>query len=280
MRVISAELFQEVDPQDFKIIIETHFSEFADRVRLISYVRPHAERLVSTYSEQVKIGLISTDMKGHFENLSKRRRLHFFPRFAAWRDTFGDRFTLRFFQRDHLLNGDVVEDFFDWMFRHSGTIIQADQISNSSLTAGQVTLIWRFFDLMEANGNLSQQGRMTEFVGRALAAQFRASGLGAESEPIMIPENLAKRIQSKLRRDARKVDATFFSGNPMADALRNIPKKIIGTNKGNDATAYYSNEMLEAFDAMSQMSISLFGEGAVQAQKRVKHLLETSSQEF
>ncbi|WP_353400718.1 hypothetical protein, partial [Pseudophaeobacter arcticus] len=60
---------------------------------------------------------------------------------------------------------------------------------------------------------------MTEFVGRALAAQFRASGLGAESEPIMIPENLAKRIQSKLRRDARKVDATFFSGNPMADAL-------------------------------------------------------------
>jgi hypothetical protein len=269
--LISAELFQTVDPLKLKHIIESEMADLCERMRLISYVRPHAERLVSTYSERAKFGLVSGDMRSHLRTMDRTKRLHYAPRFAAWRQTFGDKFHLKFFQRDHLLNGDIVEDFFSWMFNQSGTEIHATQQPNASLTIGQIALLRRFYNLMPKPPKNGGSGKMPADVSRALVAQFRVTGLGADMGRVTIPEKLATRLKQKYESDAQALDAEFFDGTPMLDALNVIPSKLIGTNSQFEASSCFSQDVLQAFDTMAQISIALMGDDAKELRARAKN---------
>lgn len=268
--IISAELFQKVDPQKLKHIVKFEMTDFYERMRLISYVRPHAERLVSTYSEQAKFGRVSGDIRSHLNTLDRTKRLYYAPRFGAWRKAFGDKFHLRFFQRDHLLNGDVVADFFSWMLGEEGTEIHATQQSNASLTGGQIALLRRFYDLMLKTPQNGDRDKIPATIARALVAQFRVSGLGADMDRVTIPEKLAVRLKRSYDNDARALDASFFDHTPMSDALNAIPAKLIGTNANFKASSYFSQEVLQAFDAMAQMSILLMGDNDKELRVRAK----------
>jgi hypothetical protein len=268
--VISAELFQAVDPQNLKRIIDSEMADLSDRMRLISYVRPHAERLVSTYSEQSKFGRVSGDIRSHFQTMGGTKRLQYAPRFAAWRQTFGDKFHLRFFQRDHLLKGDVVADFFAWMLQEDGTKIHGAQQSNAALTVGQIALLRRYHNLMGKTPQTGRADKMPASIARALVAQFRVTGLGANMDRVTIPEKLAARLKQSYSSDARALDAAFFDGTPMLDALNDIPAKLIGTNANFDADSYFSQDVLQAFDTMAQMSILLMGDDVKELRARAK----------
>lgn len=270
--VISAELFQAVDPKDLKQALEQEMPDFIDRLRLISYVRPHAEKLVSTFSEQAKFGKVADDLRDHFKNTRSKKKFHYAPRFEKWRSTFGDKFSLRLFQRNALLNGDVVEDFFQWMLGETGTKVNAQQLSNSALTAGQIALLRRFHDLLQREGFSKDKGRMPAAVARALVAQFRISGLGETSERVTLPPKLVTSIQSTYKKDAAKLDEMFFEGTPMSHALEAVPEKLIGVNKDFEASRFFSEETLQAFDTMAQMSILLMGENKKQLRKRANQV--------
>jgi hypothetical protein len=268
--ILSAELFQSVDPADLKRILTEEMSDFADRTRLISYVRPHAERLVSTFSEQTKFGKVSDDLRSHFQKLRRSGRLKYYPRFTAWQETFGDQFSLRLFQRDHFLNGDVIGDFFAWMLGQEGTVIQAAQLSNASLSVGQIALLRRFQTLMDQEGKVERGGRMSPEVARALVAQFRLTGLGADTPRVTIPDDISQRVTHQFGEDAAQMDAAFFQGTPLSDAIKSIPEKLIGPNQDFDASSYFSDDTLRAFDTMAQMSILLLGENPKQLRQRAK----------
>lgn len=258
--VISAELFQGVEPSDLHKVLWAEMPEFTDRLRLLSYVRPHAERLVSTFSEQAKFGNVTGDVRDHFKAMRRSKKLFYTPRFLAWRKTFGDQFSLRFFHRDHLQNGDAVDDFFFWMFEETGTDVYGTPLANASLSAAQVALLLRFFGLMPRKTLGFGSRNFPPSVARALVAQFRSTGLGADMGRIEMSEDLAETLKLRLKKDAWALDAEFFESTPMTDALESIPEKLIGTNDGFDATAFFSEETLKAFDAMARMSILLMGD--------------------
>lgn len=68
--VISAEYFERADPVALKAAVEKYMPQYAKTARYISYVRPHADRLVSAFAERVKAGT----HHGTLEELHKKQK--------------------------------------------------------------------------------------------------------------------------------------------------------------------------------------------------------------
>ena len=111
--VLSAEMFEYVNPQLLAAEIDRHFPEYRDRLRIIGYVRPHAERLVSGYAERVKHGFFLGSLEEFHQASSVKDKPHhwgFFyaQRFARWKACFGDAFQIRPMIRDRLIAGALL----------------------------------------------------------------------------------------------------------------------------------------------------------------------------
>ena len=108
--VISAEDFEDVDPEALADAVRAYMPEYAEGAQYIAYVRPHAERLASSYAERVKAGGIMETMDELYARFHNGRMLVYRPRFERWRMAFGAAFTLRPMIRDQLFRQDVVQE--------------------------------------------------------------------------------------------------------------------------------------------------------------------------
>lgn len=257
--IVSAEHFQVVAPKVLHEALQEFWPDLIGDLRLVSYVRPHCEKLVSAYSEQAKFGNINGDLKTFHRHLSRKKKLHYAPRFAAWREIFGARFTLRPFVRAHLEQGDAVADFFATITGQSGTRFEAPSLSNASLSAGQIGLLRRLHTLMPPIKNKKRQGKMRASISRAVVSELRASGLGADTGRVTLPPVLARQLAKTYRADARALDEMFFKDSPISQALETISPQLIGTNKGFDAAQHFNAETLLAFDAMAGLICKMAG---------------------
>ncbi|WP_243612581.1 hypothetical protein [Shimia aestuarii] len=254
--VISAEHFQFVRPKVLLEAIETYLPAYKDNMRLVAYVRPHPEKILSAFSERLKLGEEIKSVPAFFERTSKRGIFLYHPRFKRWRNIFGDRFELRPFARSYLHDQDVVSDFFHFMLGTSDFELAKTVNANTSLTLGQlalqreVQLILR--DTLKGLEDMRYDEARTA-IGRLLAEYMRTGDLGARDDKLLIPASLVGPIQKFYAADAEAMDADFFEGTPMTDALAKMDDKTIDTPQSLEAKDHFSKETIEAFHIFSRM---------------------------
>ncbi|MEX0301542.1 MAG: hypothetical protein AB3N24_03885 [Leisingera sp.] len=246
--IVSAEHFQSVDPEVFAEAISAYWPGLQDRMRLVAYVRPHPDKLLSAFAERVKLGNALGSFENFTKTLSKNKAIDYLPRFSKWRQVFGDRFELRPFVRKELFREDAVADFFRFVLGHDDFRIAGGLSANTSLTVPQLALLREVHKVFSARLDeleLKKNPEITEArnaMGRTTSERVRESGLGQDGEKALIPAHLAEQIQERYAEDAAALDAEFFDGTPMSDALAAIGSKTTGTAQPLKAARYFSDE--------------------------------------
>lgn len=227
--IVSAEHFELVDPAVLRDALATHAPDLAGRFRFVAYVRPHAERVISTYAERVKQGHFLGSLDAFFDRMEKRGTFLYTPRFARWRAVFGDAFTLRPMLRDLLRDRDVVADFAHLALAGAPFGLVDPPTANESLTLEDLALLRALhlrFGPEIAKGKAGDVQTATAWnFARLLSAHPRPSG---GTKPAL-HRALALRVQAAYAADAAALDAAFFAplGTPMADALARAADRAV-----------------------------------------------------
>lgn len=255
--IVSAEHFQFADPALFAEAIRAYWPGMEDRMRLISYVRPHHEKLLSSFSERVKLGQVDGSFEAFLKLMSDKKTLDYLPRFRKWRKVFGDRFELRPFVRKELYHQDVIEDFLHYVLGHENFTLTGEVAANTSLTIPQLAV------LREVHKTLAERMRETgqkntpaifearSALGRAVNEHIDARGLGRDGKTFLLPAHLAGRVQKRYAKDAAALDAEFFSGTPMSDALVDIDRKTTEELQSLEMREHFSPETIASVQALA-----------------------------
>lgn len=216
--VVSSETFEDVSPKALKMALEAYLPDYVDHVRLIAYVRPHAGRLLSGYSEQIKRGQSLAGLEEFFAEGVALERFAMFERFARWRAVFGEAFTLRPMIRSQLYKGCVVQDFLSYALNSTDFTLSWDPDANPSLSAQDMDLLRGFHSRLDA-GHMSPA--QASFLGAELGKQLADHPDQAGSR-VILPAGLADPLTALCEKDAADLDRMFFDGTPMGDALRGL----------------------------------------------------------
>jgi hypothetical protein len=213
--LISAEAIEGIDPGVFHEVVTTYFADAADEIRVICYTRPHAARILSSFSERVKNGsnlALNGTLEIFFAHNRQQERFHYLPRYLAWRDHFGDRFLLRPMIRDQLYQGSVVADLVHHGFGRSDFQVTETNQSNQSLCVE---------DLMRLK---ILQVRLTDHPHKfSHAFGWEISRLINTLPPLEtrtklhLHKSLAHEIHATYIDDARAVDREFLGGKPLLE---------------------------------------------------------------
>ncbi|PRY92092.1 hypothetical protein [Donghicola tyrosinivorans] len=255
--VVSAEHFEFVQPDEIRRAIDTHLGGYADQIRLVAYVRPHAERLVSTFSERTKKGVFQNSLEKMHERLLEDGILFYAPRFKRMRELFGDQFILRPFIRDDLRDGDVVSDFFDLLFRGEKFNLTGETQVNESLSVQDIALMRHLHRRVDA---YTEPGVDRTKEKHSLGWYFAEILAEMPLEEAMKPRlhvSLAEKIVETYAEDAAELDAEFFDGTPISDALVSAPLKAIPEEQSYDVETYFSNSELRQIEAWTKLTTRL-----------------------
>ena len=261
IQVVSAEKFELLYGSQLLAAMEEFMPEYLPQVRLIAYVRPHADRIVSSWSEQIKLGDFSGTLDEFFELHTVTQRFAFHERFKSWRDAFGDRFELRPMVRSLLHKEDVVQDFVSYVLQNEDFNIEGETAANESLTLEDLAVMqmvnekldYVYTDLRQRhrtrkNENLGKREIMAAYpannaaaIARNFAINLAAHKRDHATKPAFHTD-LLTRVQDHYAEDAAALDNTFFEGTPMTDALQASTKKAVTEPQNLDANALLTPE--------------------------------------
>jgi hypothetical protein len=250
--VVSSETFEFADPAEVARALDTHLAEWRGKMRFLSYVRPHAERVVSTYAEGCKIGRPMETPAAMQDWLMTHRRLIYTPRFADWRKTFGAAFTLRPMIRSELKDNDVVADFLDWLLPGQAVGITEEIAANEALSVAELAALRAF------HGGIREAAQVSPDVHRVFGWQVsnrinKARAPGERPEKPRLYAALAERLVTDYRADAAALDAAFFDGTPMTDALLAAPGKALPAAQDTAAEAYFPDDFVRVLRALGRV---------------------------
>ncbi|MEX5516758.1 hypothetical protein [Pseudophaeobacter sp. 1A09344] len=273
--VVSAEHFQFASPTHLQQVIQETLPGYEHKIRLISYVRPHAEKLLSAFSEQIKFGMVKGGLRGFFNRMSARGTLDYTPRFLEWRNTFGDRFELRPFVRQELFREDISADFFHFLTGEEGTELQGKTVDNPALTVGQIALLQHVHHVFRSEAARQEidrklMRRALTALSQAVTQEIKRTGIGKETGRLHIPRSLIGKVIDRYQEDAAALDAAFFTGTPMTEALQAAPQKLSGKKQSFSAADYFDTETLLGVEALSGALSALALHTPEQFQKKMK----------
>lgn len=222
--VISAEHFENVNPEVLKATIEEYMPQYLADARFIAYVRPHADRFPSTYAERVKTGQFLGTLEELHALLHQRKTFVYAPRFRKWREVFGPAFTLRPMIRDLLHRKDVVADFLRFALQTEEFGLKDTPDSNESLSLENLSVVRQLHLKMMEGQRKAQNYQST--IGRALARRMNDSAFRTGTK-VRIHRSLAETVREQYAEDATALDREFFEGSPMLDALNAAPGKAV-----------------------------------------------------
>lgn len=253
--VVSAEQFFRVDPPKLMTTLNKFLPDYVPTLRIVAYVRPHPNRLLSAFMQRSKAGLYFGDMETLFQKTKGEKLLRYAPRFQRWRDTFGDRFILRPMIRNHLRDGDVVNDFLDIVVGGAPFSLNDTIDANPSLPLEYLVGLRDLQAILKRNQipNGTRQS-VGDHVGMTLARTHPNGGA-----KLQITEELYQKLKEFCQADAETLDADFFGGQPlMAQALAQagadtIPEKQIVAIK-----AHYAEGSILELRKKSRNLVSMF----------------------
>jgi len=218
--VVSSEHFEHAKPADLAGAIATHLPEWAGRVRVLAYVRPHGSALLARYGESVKIGNFTGDLAAYLEWAPTRWRLDTHPRFSAWRAAFGKGFALRFYDRGAFAGGDVVRDFVLAVTGQDPGVQAGAPKINPTPGLHDLALLRALHSaigpLPEGTPEQAAQWALGRDLGRRLAQR---DGPATGPNRLCLSQSVAHRLIKLCARDAAATDADFFEAPRLTTAL-------------------------------------------------------------
>jgi hypothetical protein len=256
--VISAENFEFADPAELKAALDKHLPEFAETTRLIAYIRPHGERLLSSYAERVKQGLFLGSLAEFHAETEAEGEFHYAPRLAQWRGVFGDSFTARPFLRARLKDGDVVTDFLDWLFEGVAFSVRAPAQTNEKLSVEDLALLREIQRRLEdVRGAKSAPREPVRALGWRLARMLSAIA-GGSGTKLALDQGLVTQLQAAYGADAAATDAGFFEGTPLTEALAGLDAGAVPAPQSLELAEVVSPEAYRVSIAWIQLIHDLF----------------------
>lgn len=270
--VISAEHFQYINPETLHQAIDTYWPALKDRLRLVAYVRPHSDKVLSEFSERVKLGTVMESLDDFSKFMFDVKWMDYTSRFKHWKDVFGERFELRPFVRDRLYQSDVVTDFYKFVFQSESFELQGGVSANTSLTLSQLALLREMHrNVKKMFGSRDDPGlnEVESALGRFVADHIQANGLGRDSSKLRLPTSLVNRFKDRFAADAEALDKAFFDGSPMSDALENIHLKAIDTDQSLEAADYFSPDVINSVQIFANVLTGLLLKDPLQFRQTV-----------
>ncbi|WP_282182273.1 hypothetical protein [Aliiroseovarius marinus] len=253
--LISGEMLERTPPALLKRFVEDYLGSAFDDVRVIAYVRPHAERLLSGYAEVTKIGGNQTSLQRFCDNMAKGERLIYAKRFQAWRDAFGDHFVLRPMIRSALTNGSLLDDFITHGFGTEDFVITPFDNDNQSLNLHDLML------LKALQSRISEQPKTTRHTfGREVARHLELHPSETTGEKLQMHLDLAQNVAKHYAEDARDVDTAFFGGAPLlSNALQAAVEKASPTAISTEPADHFSDKELRHIHALGDLFNAMLG---------------------
>ncbi len=254
LAVVSADQFFRVDPQALRDTLAEFLPDYVENLRIIAYVRPHANRLVSAFMQRSKAGLYLGDMETFFKRTQGEGLLRYAPRFQRWQGTFGSRFTLRPLIRSQLRDGDVVSDFLHFAlngapFTRRGAV-QADPSLPLEFLAGLREVQGVLMRNQIPNGTRHSVG---DHVGRTLARIRPGAGTR-----LQISQALYQDIKALCQADAEALDAAFFGQPLVTQALEEAAEDAIAINQDTMAKAHYTEQVIQELRRRARTLVAMF----------------------
>lgn len=257
--VISSERFEFADPAALRALIDRHMPAALPDLRLIAYVRPHAERVVSGYAQRTKQGKIDLSLEAFHDKTLRRGGFMFAPRLSRWQEVFGPRLTVRPMIRDRLLKRCVVHDFVGWAAGTDDVSLAVPAEANSSVTLEDLAII-------RLIRQAAPRPRQVQALCRRLAELMEATP-PAGGTRLKLHRSLAERIARDYAEDAAAVDARFFGGAPiLATALQDAVARALPAPQELSPEALLPPELLRA----GRMLAQLIGEAAAPGKGRMR----------
>lgn len=218
--VLSGEEFEQVEPEAFAAVLRAVLLPHVDEAAVICYVRPHAARLLSSYAEQVKLGVYSGGLDAFLTRITTGKRLLYAPQMAAWSAVFGAQFQARPMVRDLMEAGSVVQDFARLAFGPQAEITVAEGgTANETLCLEDLVMLRHIQDHLQAHTR-----PLRHAMGWTLAmalAQSRRNGPGTR---LALSRGQAEAIRLAYHEDARALDAGIFAATPVM--LRELDRAV------------------------------------------------------
>jgi hypothetical protein len=247
--VVSAETFDTADPELFAEALRTHLPDHAGTARVVAYVRPHADRFLSTYAERVKQGYFLGTMETLFRRPRVQAALDYTPRFLRWRAVFGDRFTLRPFVRDRLLDRDVVRDFLSIALRGAPFELLPLPPANESPSLEDLAMLRELHKAIGDGRGTSPASKTQNTLAGVLSTIMAEVPLAGSQTRPALHRSLAAEIAERFADDAAALDAAFFDGSPMAAALADAVERAVPAPQSFDAADHLDPAALRALHA-------------------------------
>lgn len=244
--VISSEHFEAVAPEDLHEAVQTHMPDLAANARYIAYVRPHADRIVSSFAEVTKNGRYFGTMAETLPPEGKLGNLNYARRFGRWQQTFQGAFELRPMVRETLFRQDVIADFLQFTLGTDDFTVLEVPNPNESLSLENLAIVRRLHQKLSLDPESNAQ---RPAVGRALARRMNESAF-REGTKVQVHRKLAEEVVRRFARDAALLDKSFFRGTPMTDALNAAPVKAVENEQ--------SLQIEDHFTAREQYLINLW----------------------
>ena len=245
--ILSGEWFEFVDPALLDRILRRWVPDLAEEARLIAYVRPHAERVLSSFQERTKLGQYNGSLAAFHERVLEHGRFLYAPRLRKGREVFGDRYEVRPMVRDRLKDGDVVRDFLD--HAAGGRPVELDEAAAAGKSANESLSVQ---DLAWLRA-LHRSRTLPPQVGRRAARALQSGG--RTGDKLRMDAALLETVRKAYLADARALDAEFFGGEaegPMVGAFDRAAETAVEAPQDLSPERWYSPDELSRLDALSE----------------------------
>lgn len=247
--LISGEQFENLEAADFKRVTDRWFADIVDRIRVVAYARPHAQRFISNFVELVKIGAIEGGLEDYLERILETGRYHFATRFGYWREAYGDDFILRPMIQQQLYNGSVVDDFVHHAFDKRPFRLGEFAIDNQSTGLSELMFLKFIQDRFDQN-----QKFLRHTMAREIVRYMGMFSQGKTSDRLRLHQALAVDLRAIYWEDACALDKAFFGGEALfQEALEEACEAATPEPASLEPKDYFTAEELRYLTALREI---------------------------
>ena len=251
--VLSGEEFEGADPRAVHKVLQRFMLPHVTDHAVVCYVRPHAARILSSFAENVKLGLFSGTPEDFFAKSARGGRFFYARKLVEWDRTFRGHFRLRPMIRTELSGGSVLQDFVETAFGPERPARVAPvAAANESLGLEDLLLV-KLVQEQLVSRDRKLRHAMGWQIAPALAAAHRTDAKGGGATRLMLHKALAEQIRTTYRNDARELDAQFFGNRPlMQGELDRAVDEAVPSAQSHDPADHFNAATIRAVKVLSE----------------------------
>ena len=220
---------------------------------MISYFRPHAARLLASYSERVKKGGFTNSLEEFVDLFDQKRILAYAPRIRRWKNIFGERYEARPMIPSALKANDVVHDFFSFALGDEDFEFREPTRYNESVSLQDLSVFryihQRLTELDPQKTMINQRKRFGSHLSMIMAEIPLQKPV-----KLQLNQSLARKIFDIYSDDAKKIDERYFNAPLMQSALQTSFEKALETPQSLNIQDHFSPETIRMIDCWLELN--------------------------